>query len=145
MKRMPRLLTILAIWLATLPLPLALADGSSTAKKLFQEAFFQQTVEGDIAHAIKLYQQGLEEPDIPAKLAATAYDQLSICYEKQGARLQAISCYTAIIYQYPGEEKKVAKAKERAEELRLLHLRPDKAQPQASRIPIGALADGRVG
>ena len=92
---------------------LALADGDSTARELFKDAFFQQTVEGDVDKAITLYRKGLEEKEIPAKWAATAYFQLGVCYEKQGETSQAIECYRKVIREYPGEEKNVADARKK--------------------------------
>ena len=120
MKHMNSLLTITTICLIIASS--ALADGDSaakdsSAKKLFKEAFFQQTIEGDIAQAIELYQKGLKEPDLSAKLAATAYYQLGICFEKQNQKTAAQECYQKIIDHYSSESENVAKAKKKLSSL----------------------------
>lgn len=110
MKQTIYLLAMMPFWL--MACQNAVAD-ESTAKAVFKEAFFQQTVEGDTAQAIELYQKGLKKPDVSARLAATAWFQLGICYENQGKKEKALECYGKVTTKYPGETKLVAKVKKK--------------------------------
>ncbi len=98
---------VLAFW------ALAAASQKSTQQEvLLQKAILVETVDGDLAAAIKLYQQILANPGGNRSVAAKAQLHLAFCYEKSGLK-QAQEAFQKVIDQYPEQADAVKAARER--------------------------------
>ncbi len=106
---------ILPVLLASITLLLVTAVKSFTQQtpgQLFEKALYTEEVEGDLAEAIELYQQVLEENPDNRQLAAKAILHKGLCYEKLGSE-QARQAYYDVLSKYSEQTEEAAIARER--------------------------------
>lgn len=105
---------ILAAAACTFCLWVLAAPGQKSTQQevLLQKAIQIETVDGDLAAAIKLYQQILANPGGNRSVAAKAQLHLGFCYEKSGLK-QAQEAFQKVIDQYPDQADAVKAARER--------------------------------
>ena len=77
----------------------------------FRAAQQKETVDGDLAAAIKLYRQVADGKSTPPALAARALVRLGQCYERLGST-EAGKAYERVVTQF-GKEEAAAEARRR--------------------------------
>ncbi|MDD8014486.1 MAG: tetratricopeptide repeat protein [Acidobacteriota bacterium] len=112
----------IGIWIAGLSAALlvsVLAAGyarpglfQQTADDLYQAALMKKEAEGDLAGAIKAFQEILEKFPGMREVAAKSQLQIGLCYEKLGAK-EAEKAFQKVIDNYPEQSEAVRKAKEK--------------------------------
>ena len=97
----------------TLALILAIASTvlAQTPNVQFRAAQQKETVDGDLAAAIKLYRQVADGKSTPPALAARALVRLGQCYERLGST-EAGKAYERVVTQF-GKEEAAAEARQR--------------------------------
>jgi TolA-binding protein len=79
---------------------------------LFEKALYAEEMKGDLAEAVKIYQQVLKENPGNRQVSANALLHIGMCYEKLGSE-QARQAYQDVINKYSEQAKEVSVARER--------------------------------
>ncbi|MBN2415728.1 PD40 domain-containing protein [bacterium] len=90
----------------------SITSGQENAELLFRSARYAETVQGDLARALDLYERILDQPETAADLAARSLLQMGGCYEKLGDP-RAESIYKRIIRDYADQTQFAALARSR--------------------------------
>ncbi len=101
-----------------------------TAEDLFQTALLKKEAEGDLAGAIKIFQEILAKFPARRDVGAKAQLQIGLCYQKLGNE-EAEKAFQRVIDNYPEQSEAVREAKEKLSAL------------LSSRVPSGS-ADFRI-
>lgn len=112
MKSSIRNLSVLLASIILLLFTAGNAAAQQTPGQLFEKALYTEEVEGDLAEAIKLYQQVLGDNPDDRQLAARAILHQGLCYEKLGSE-QARQAYQDVISKYAEQDEEAAIARER--------------------------------
>jgi len=94
---------------------MALGVGPATAQNghdLFQQALLKERAEGELAEAIRLYTQIVQDFATDRTLAARALVQMGQCYEKLGST-EAESAYRTVVRDFADQPELVAQAEAR--------------------------------
>jgi len=112
MKSSIKILSILLASLTILWMTAGKSYAQQTPGQLFEKALYAEEVEGDLAEAIELYQQVLEENPDNRQLAARAILHKGLCYEKLGSEQARLSYYD-VLSKYSEQAEEAAIARER--------------------------------
>ena len=104
----PYLFTAILISLLTT----GISSSQQAAGQLFEKALYSEEIEGDLAAAVKIYQQILDESPGNRQVSARALLHIGMCYEKLGSQ-QARQAYRDLISKYSEQTDEVALARER--------------------------------
>ncbi len=116
MKSSVKVFPILLASFLLLLLTAGITCGQQASGQLFEKALYSEEVEGDLAAAIELYQQILEENPDNRQLAARAMLHKGLCYEKLGSE-QARQAYYDVLSKYSEQAEETAIARERISSL----------------------------
>ncbi|MCM2373170.1 DUF3108 domain-containing protein [Aporhodopirellula aestuarii] len=86
------------------------AHAQSPAELLEKGIYAEETV-GDLAAAIRVYQQVVTAANESRTAAAQAQYRIGLCYEKQGNSAEAVKAFQAVVDDYPTETELVDQAK----------------------------------
>jgi len=112
MKNFKKLSFILLASTAVLLLTTGLSSAQKASEQLFEKALYAEEMKGDLAEAVKIYQQVLKENPGNRQVSARALLHIGMCYEKLGSE-QARQAYQDVIGKYSDQAKEVSMAKER--------------------------------
>ena len=109
MKKLRQLMLAAVIIGSVLALSARAAESFSV---LLQKGIFAEETEGNLAAAIKIYQQITAEGATNLSVTAQAQYRLGVCYQKQGNKEQAIGILNDLLKQFPAEAALGQKARE---------------------------------
>lgn len=112
MKNFKKLTFILLASTAVLLFTARISDAQKSSDQLFEKALYAEEMKGDLAEAVKLYQQVLKENPGNRQESARALLHIGMCYEKLGSELAGQS-YRDVINKYSEQSKEVSVARER--------------------------------
>jgi len=112
MKNFKKFLSILLVLTAVLILKAEISHAQQASEQLFEKALYAEEMKGDLAEAVKIYQQVLKENPGNRQVSARALLHIGICYEKLGSE-QARLAYQDVINKYSDQAKEVSMARER--------------------------------
>ena len=112
MKNYKKLASILLVSVAVLLLTAGTSNAQNASEQLFEKALYAEEMKGDLAEAIKIYQQVLKENPGDRQVSARTLLHIGMCYEKLGSE-QARQAYQDVISKYSEQAKEVSMAKER--------------------------------
>jgi Tol biopolymer transport system component/TolA-binding protein len=116
MKKYKNFLFYLFATIVILSLTGRISSSQQAASQLFEKALYAEEIKGDLAEAVKIYQQVLKENPGNRQESARALLHIGICYEKLGSE-QARQAYQDVIGKYSDQAKEVSMAKERINRL----------------------------
>ncbi len=88
--------------------PIATAQSPS---ELLEKGIYAEETVGDLAEAIRVYQQVVTAANESRTAAAQAQYRIGLCYEKQGKSAEAAKAFQVVVDEYPTETDLVAQAK----------------------------------
>ncbi|MBB3206831.1 hypothetical protein FHS27_002645 [Rhodopirellula rubra] len=100
-------LMLVAVCTLLLP-PNATAQSPS---ELLEKGIYAEETVGDLAEAIRVYQQVVTAANESRTAAAQAQYRIGLCYEKQGKSAEAAKAFQVVVDEYPTETDLVAQAK----------------------------------
>lgn len=103
--------TILML-LVVLAIAAPVRAGAPDAERAYQEAWFEETANGDLEKAVGLYRKAIEAGKDAAETAAKAGLRLGECLEKLGRKNEARAALERVARDFPGSPQ-AAKARER--------------------------------
>lgn len=112
MENYKRLSSILLVSAAIFLLSAGKSSAQKSSEQLFESALYAEEMKGDLAEAVKIYQQVLKENTGNRQVSARALLHIGICYEKLGSE-QARQAYQEVVNKYSDQEKEVSVARER--------------------------------
>lgn len=112
MKNFKKITFILLASTAVLLFTARISDAQKSSDQLFEKALYAEEMKGDLAEAVKLYQQVLKENPGNRQESARALLHIGMCYEKLGSELAGQS-YRDVINKYSEQSKEVSVARER--------------------------------
>ena len=112
MKNFKKLSIILLASTAVLLLTAGTSNAQNASEQLFEKALYAEEMKGDLAEAVKIYQQVLKENPGNRQVSARALLHIGMCYEKLGSE-QARLAYKDVINKYSDQAKEASMAKER--------------------------------
>ena len=89
---------VLTVSLAFMPMVLAIP-----ASELFEQGIFAEETAGNLAAAIEIYEQIVEDREASDAYLAQAYYRLGLIYFKQGKDDEARAAFRKVIKEYPGQ------------------------------------------
>ena len=81
------------------------ARAAESASVLLQKGIFAEETEGNLDAAIKIYEQISAESAANRTVVAQAQYRLAVCYQKKGAKGQAIATLQELLKQFPSEAR----------------------------------------
>lgn len=90
---------------------------AESASVLLQRGIFAEETEGNLDAAIKIYEQIAAESAANRPVVAQAQYRLAVCYQKKGAKGQAITTLNELLKQFPSEARLSQMAREILAEL----------------------------
>jgi Tol biopolymer transport system component/TolA-binding protein len=112
MKNLEKLMSILLESAAILLLTAGISIAQENTGPLFEKALYAEEMKGDLAEAVKIYQQILKENPGNRQVSARALLHIGMCYEKLGSE-QARLAYQDVISKYSDQSLEVSMARER--------------------------------
>ena len=112
MKNSKKFLFCLFATLVILLLTTGVSSSQQAAGQLFEKALYAEEIKGDLAEAVKIYQQILEDSPGNRQVSARALLHIGMCYEKLGSG-QALQAYRDLISKYSEQPDEVALARDR--------------------------------
>jgi tetratricopeptide (TPR) repeat protein len=109
--------TILFILTALLAALLAPAVFAKTPGELLSEGLYAEEVEGNLDSAIAIYQQVIDDPSTPRKVAGQALYHQGMCYMKKKQEQEARAIFQKLVTEYGDQTEIVEKVKPMLEEL----------------------------
>jgi len=116
MKNSKKILFYLCSVILISLLSTGISSSQQVAGQLFEKALYAEEIEGDLAEAVKIYQQILDDSPDNRQVSAKALLHIGMCYEKLGSQ-QARQAYRQLINKYSEQVDEVALAKERISRL----------------------------
>lgn len=89
---------VLAVLLVFTPVVLAIP-----ASELLEQGIYEEETTGNLAVAIDIYEQIVEDPDTTDAYMAQAYYRLGLSYSKLGKQDEATSAFRKVIEEYPDQ------------------------------------------
>ena len=96
MKNFKKITFILLASTAVLLLTAGISSAQKASEQLFEKALYAEEMKGDLAEALKIYQQVLKENPGDRQVSARALLHIGMCYEKLGSE-QARQAYQDVI------------------------------------------------